>query len=161
MDENRPDAALARAYLPSLLDMTAERIREALAGLSDAELRARPQGLAPALWQIGHVALSDANLAARAGEAVALPEGYAALFSRGSTGDGELPPKEDVLRLFQEAHDRLLRLAGGDLDRPAVSPSGAYRTVGEGLVFMLYHRGYHHGKLMTLRALLGKPRLLG
>jgi uncharacterized damage-inducible protein DinB len=38
---------------------------------------------------------------------------------------------------------------------------GVLLSVGEMLAFSAYHRGYHIGKMATLRALLGKPRLLG
>lgn len=161
MNEKTPDVASPRSYVRHLLQVTADRILEALADLSDAELRARPHDLAPALWQVGHVAISDAKAAIRAGEGVVVPDGYAALLTRGTSGDAELPPREDVLGFFREAHEHLLRLAEGDLDRPAVSRSGAYQTVAGGLAYHIYHRGYHHGKIMTLRALLGKPRLLG
>jgi hypothetical protein len=45
------------------------------------------------------------------------------------------------------------------LDAPAEGRS--YSTVEEMLVFAVYHRGYHVGKITTLRALLKKPRLFG
>ncbi|MEW6046325.1 MAG: DinB family protein [Bacillota bacterium] len=83
------------------------------------------------------------------------------IFACGSSGDGSLPSPARVLDFFREANQALLRLAAGDLDRPATSPSRTYQTVGGGLLRMLYHAGYHLGKIMTLRALLGRPRLLG
>ncbi|MFN3286306.1 MAG: hypothetical protein ACK45F_08505 [bacterium] len=36
-----------------------------------------------------------------------------------------------------------------------------YRNVGEMLALSAYHRGYHIGKMTTVRALLGKRRLFG
>lgn len=143
------------------LRLTAQRILDCLTDLSPDEMVARPQGLAPILWQLGHLSLSDTGLARRAGMDLAIPDGYEALFARGTTGDGPYPPHTEVVRFFEAAQNALLELARGDLNRPAASPIGAYQTVGGGLSYNLYHRGYHHGKMMTLRALLGKPRLLG
>ncbi len=34
-----------------------------------------------------------------------------------------------------------------------------FKTVGDVVSFATFHRGYHIGKICTLRALLGKPRL--
>lgn len=141
--------------------LVADRILASLADLSADELLARPNGLVPVIWHVGHVAFYDALLAKRAGETPAIPEGYEELFKYGSTGSDSLPPADDVIRFFHEAHSGLLNLAQGDLDRPVQAPLQSYQTVGEGLMRMLYHRGYHHGKIMTLRSLLNKSRLLG
>lgn len=149
------------AALQLQLRLTADRIRESLQDLRPEEFIARPHGLAPILWQVGHVALSDANLARRAGEPMEIPESYERLFARGTPGDGPYPPPSEVLEFFEAAQSALLELAAGDLGRPAASPIGAYATVGGAISWNLYHRGYHHGKIMTLRALMGKPRLLG
>ena len=150
-----------QAVLQLQLRLTADRIRESLQDLRPEELVARPQGLAPVLWQLGHIALSDAALAKRAGEPMEIPAGFEELFARGTSGDGPYPPHWQVTEFFEAAQAALLKLAAGDLSRPAASPVGAYTTVGGGIGWNLYHRGYHHGKIMTLRSLLGKPRLLG
>lgn len=147
--------------LKGLFTLTAERLRESLEDFSPEELLARPQGLAPVLWQVGHVAFSEARFLERAGRPVPVPEGYEALFAMGSSGDGPFPGLEEVRAFFDEVNGQMAELAGGDPNQPVPSPRGAYRTAGEGLSFMLYHRGYHHGKIMTLRSLMGKRRLLG
>lgn len=146
--------------LEAQLQRQADRILAALADLSPPEFVSRPQGLASILWQVGHLGLSDKNLLKRVPAPVEIPEGYNVLFGRGS-GNGSLPPTEVVLALFRDAHAGLLGLAVQDLERPLASPTDAYRTVGAGLMSMVHHRGYHYGKIMTLRALLGKARLLG
>lgn len=146
--------------LEAQLQRQADRILASLADLSPPEFVARPQGLAPILWQVGHLGVSDKNLLKRVPLPVEIPEGYAALFGRGS-GTGTLPPVETVLTFFRDAHTGLLGLVAEDLERPLASPTDAYRTVGAGLMSMVHHRGYHYGKIMTLRALLGKARLLG
>ncbi len=147
--------------LRRFLELSAKRIDESVADLQPSDWVARPQGLAPIIWQLGHLALSDLLLLKRAGEEVEVPAGYEQLFGRGTGGGGPFPPSDEVQQAFRRARDGLMRLAEGDLARPARSPTGLYETVGGGLAMSLYHHGYHHGKIMTLRALLGKPRLLG
>ncbi len=137
-----------------------DRILATLDDLAPEEFLARPNGLAPILWQIGHLGLSDKNFLKRVPEPVEIPDGYAELFGRGS-GNGTLPPAATVLAFFREAHGGLIGLATGNLERPLRSPTDTYGTVGAGLISMIHHRGYHYGKIMTLRALLRKPRLLG
>lgn len=46
-----------------------------------------------------------------------------------------------------------------DLSQPFEKPD-FFRNRGDVLVFACFHRGYHVGKIATLRALLNKPRLL-
>ena len=147
--------------LHRVLQVSAERLGAFIEDMSDQEVRARPQGLAPVLWQLGHVAVTDARLANQAGEAVSIPEGWEKLFAMGSSGDGELPPREAVLGFLRDVSERLVRLSQGDLARPIEGPQGRTDPLGYRLAFCLFHRGYHLGKVMTLRALLGKPRLLG
>ncbi len=79
----------------------------------------------------------------------------------GSSGQGEMPPRAAVLGLLREINERLLALSQGDLARPIEGAQGRVDPLGYRLAFCLFHRGYHLGKIMTLRALLGKPRLLG
>ncbi|NLG69025.1 MAG: DinB family protein [Firmicutes bacterium] len=163
MHERGPQDAGASAgtILAGMLRLSADGLLAALDDMSDDELRARPHGLAPALWQVGQVALSDARLARRAGAAVDLPEAWSTLFSRGTSGEGDLPSRAEVIRLFREVNDRVLDLCAGDLARTVETAAGRTDTLGNRLAFHVFHRGYHYGKLMTLRALLGKPRLLG
>lgn len=144
-----------------LFSMTRERIHQSVADLEPAEWVARPQGLAPILWQVGHLALVDAEGARKLGRSVTIPDTFPSLFGMGSTGEGPYPEPEEVMAVFNEATQHLTALAQGDLTQPSNDPSGRTRTAGDQLVFLLYHRGYHHGKIMTLRSLLGKPRLLG
>ena len=150
----------AGAVLAGMLRRSADSLLAALDDMSDDELRARPHGLAPALWQVGHLVL-DARIARGAGAAIDLPEGWSTLFEWGTSGEGDLPSRDEVVRLFREVNDRMLELCAGDLARDVEYAPGRTDTLGNLLAFHLYHRGYHHGKLMTLRALLGKPRLLG
>ena len=148
-----------REALKNQLTFTAESVEQALADLSTEEAAARPHGLTPIVWQVGHMAYYDALLVQEVvGGALLVPETYKELFRQGSTGDGPLPPLYEVRAAFERAHQGLLRLAEGDLDQP-VDGGNEYNTVGSALAFMNIHRGYHIGKIFTLRALLGKPVL--
>lgn len=143
------------------LTITYDRILAALQDVSPDEAQLTPSRLAPIVWQVGHIALADKHLPQRAGIDVRIPAHYEALFRRGSSGRGGFPDLGTVLRFFESAQEDLMALANEEsLGLPARHPYDAYHTVGEGLLFALYHRGYHHGKIMTLRALLGKPALL-
>lgn len=150
-----------QSELSRFVSMTRERIHQSVADLEPGEWTARPQGLAPILWQVGHLALVDGEAARRLGRPVTIPESFQSLFRYGSTGDGPYPDPKEVLALFNQVSEELAVVAQGDLAQPSNDPSGRTQTIGDLLVFLIYHRGYHHGKIMTLRSLLGKPRLLG
>lgn len=146
----------ARAALRQQLQLTFERIENAVKDLPPGQWTASPQGLTPVVWQVGHVAATAARLLERAGRAFPVPAPYGELFASGSSGSAAWPEPQAVLRFFQDTHDALLQLTEGDLDRPVAPPPTYYRTVGEGLLQQSYHRGYHLGKIATLKALLEK-----
>ena len=137
-------------------EKSALRARKAVEGLSDAELKARPQNLAPALWQVGHLAASDASLLRRAGKPLDLPAWVQDSYAKDTTGEGLKQSLDEVWAEFSKVQAGILDLIGTDLDKVIEHPAKIYGTVGEGLLYMLVHRGYHHGKIMTLRALMGK-----
>jgi uncharacterized damage-inducible protein DinB len=139
---------------------THTRLRRCLDDLSDDEAHTSPAGLSPVIWQAGHVATTDFAFARRVDTRASIPHGYEALFQTGTGGAAAYPPLAEVRGNLDAAQEILEALAGtGTLDAPAEGRS--YRTVGEMLVFAAYHRGYHVGKITTLRALLKKPRLFG
>lgn len=142
------------------LDATYTRVLRCVEDISEKEARERPQGLAPLVWQVGHLALADAGFLRRAGLTQEVPTSYLDLFKTGSGGLADYPSVAEVRSVF-EAGQRALTdlLRSVDLSRPIESRN--YSTVGEMLVFACYHRGYHIGKMTTLRALLSKPRLFG
>ncbi|MDQ7849513.1 MAG: DinB family protein [Armatimonadota bacterium] len=150
-----------RGLLAEMLDGTAHRIHRVLTDISEEDARARPQGLAPIVWQVGHIALVDARALVRSGVAVEVPPAFEPLFTAGSGGEADYPPLASVLPVLDRVNDRLRQLAlEGDLARK-VEGTHSYATAGEALLFLLYHRGYHIGKITTLRALLGKGRVFG
>ncbi|MDR7486874.1 MAG: DinB family protein [Armatimonadota bacterium] len=143
------------------LDATAARLERVLDGVTDEDAAARPSGLTPIAWQVGHLGLVDALAVRRSGAAIEIPEGYDEVFSAGTGGAERFPPLAELRAFARAAHQGLVTLAReAPLDRP-IPDVRAYTTVGQALAFLLYHRGYHIGKMATLRALLGKVRVFG
>ena len=151
----------ARGLLAGMLDGTFTRIQRVLTDITEEDGRAGPQGLTPVVWQVGHMALTDSRALSRLAIPVPVPGTYEALFTTGTGGAANYPPLETVVPVMAQINAQLRQLAlEGDLDQ-AIEGTRSYRNVGEALVFLIYHRGYHIGKITTLRALLGKQRIFG
>lgn len=133
------------------------RLLESLEGLAPEEAETRPQGLAPVVWQIGHAAVSNARIMRSAGMDVHIPEGWEALFAKGSDGSGPFPPLDQVVAWFREVLGQFLELASSPEKYSMPIEGSAWSNVGEALMWMHNHHGYHAGKIATLRALLGRP----
>jgi hypothetical protein len=149
----------AKGHVTQMLTLSHTRLREAIDGVSDADARRVMAGkLTPVVWQVGHLALVDGNYVRRAGGESPVPARYADLFKQGSGGEQDYPPLSEVWSVFDTTHRALMdRAAGADYEAPIDAP--AYKTVGEMLLYASYHRGYHIGKIMSLRGLLGKAPL--
>ncbi|MHB8730923.1 MAG: DinB family protein [bacterium] len=146
----------AKTHVTYMLGVSHGRLREAIDGVSDADGRRVMAGkLTPIVWQLGHVALVDGNYVRRAGGESPVPARYAELFKQGSGGEQDYPPLSEVWTVFDATHKALVdRASGADYQAPIDAPS--YKTVGEMLMYSGFHRGYHLGKIMSLRGLLGK-----
>jgi len=149
-----------RALIAYGLETSHARVLRCVEDLTEEEARDAPHGLTPIIWQLGHLVVSDAGYLRRAGGAIALPPRYGDLFAMGTGGRAEYPPLAEVRGRFEPIHRALLDVAR-TADYGAPVEGRSYRTVGELLAFVAYHRGYHIGKMTTLRALLRKPRLFG
>lgn len=125
--------------------------------VTEEEAVERPHGLAPIVWQVGHVTYYDAVLISQVlGGEPDVPAEYAELFKQGSSGEGDFPAFADVRAVAERVQAKMLELA--DVDPLQELDGGSlYSNVGGALMFTLQHRGWHTGKIMTLRALIGKP----
>ncbi|HLW58543.1 MAG TPA: DinB family protein [bacterium] len=150
---------ITRTMLTDQLDLYHARLEMALEGITGEDARrvvAKP--LAPIVWQIGHLAVVDAIYVQRGGGSYTVQPSYDTLFKPGTGGEAEYPLLGEVWAAFSDAHQALRALVKeADLARPLQHPAGAYTSVGGMLLYACYHRGYHAGKIGTLRALLGKP----
>jgi len=143
--------------LPRQLDLSARRLLETLDGVTPAEAAARPDGLIPAIWHVGHVGVHHSYILRHVGYGPDIPEGWEEIFRKGSDGSGPYPRLDEVTAWFQSVREQIVRLAGEE-ERYSVPMEGAaWSTVGEALIWAHNHCGYHVGKVSTLRALLGKP----
>lgn len=125
--------------------------------VTEEEAAERPHGLAPIVWQVGHVTYYDAVLVSsvRGGEPD-VPKEYAELFQQGTSGEGNFPSLADVRATAERVQTSVLELV--ELDPlQALDGEPLYSNVGGALMFTHSHRAWHTGKIMTLRALLGKP----
>lgn len=136
------------------------RVQRCVEDISETEAGGTPNNLTPIIWQLGHLALTDGGFLRLAGGTSPAPDSFKVLFKTGSGGPADYPPLAEVRPVFEAAQRKLQELAqSADLIQPVESRN--FATIGEMLVFAAYHRGYHIGKMTTLRALLGKPRLFG
>lgn len=146
-----------RETLRRQLDSSGRTLLGVTGDVTEEEAAARPHGLAPIVWQIGHVTYYDAQLVSQVlGGEPGAPEEYARWFKQGSSGEGDFPSLADVRAVARRVQSRVLELADMDLSQP-LDGGGAYSNIGGALMFTLLHRGWHTGKIMTLRALVGKP----
>ena len=68
---------------------------------------------------------------------------------------------ETVMALPRKADGELVRLCDAELGWAFKTASGGTVPLARQMVFHLFRRGYHAGKIISLRALLSTPRLLG
>jgi uncharacterized damage-inducible protein DinB len=144
------------------LNATHERIGKVLDDVSEEEARQQPApGLAPIIWQAGHIALYDALFVQRVDKQAEAPAGFDQFFAIGTGGmPAQYPPLATVRAAVDAAQRGMVAIATAhSASTPVESPR--YKTVGELLTFAVYHRGYHVGKITTLRALLKKARMFG
>lgn len=148
-----------RELIESQLRGTATNMQGVLKDISEEEAKSRPQNLTPIIWQAGHIAYYEALLVSEIErKEPEVPANYGELFKQGSGGEADYPAFSEVLDVLERSQANVLRLVEGDLNKP-LAGEPLYTTVGGALLFTYYHRGYHFGKIMTLRGLLGKPIL--
>jgi len=146
-----------REVIAGQLQSSHQRVLRTLQDLTEDDVHRSPTGnLSPVIWQIGHLAWAESFYANKAGGSRSAPPTYEQLFRSGTGGAGNYPSLTDVTAAFAQAQSGLAEMARmADLARPVEGRN--YSTVGELFLFACFHRGYHQGKIATLRALLGKP----
>lgn len=154
-----------RSLLQQQLAVSHQIVKQCLGDISDDEARRMPNPtLSPIIWQVGHLAVTNARFIERAGAAPAtsVPANYPDLFKTGTGGKVAYPSMEAVVGAFDTTHGALMRaVAEARLDAPNDGPRGLWKNQAEMFGFSNTHRWYHIGKINSLRALLGKPRLFG
>jgi len=155
----------ARALIQEQFAGSHRLVTRSLGEVSDDEANRVFDGpLAPFVWQVGHLAWADLYLlkAAGASPSLTLPDSFEPLFKTGTGGKAAYPSLETVQRAFDQAHEAAMKAAAElDPDTPRESSQGFWKNSGGVLLFLNGHRWYHIGKMTSLRALLGKPRVFG
>jgi DinB family protein len=152
-----------RALIQQQLILSHQLLKRTLSDISDEDAHQIPEPtLSPIVWQAGHQAFVNFNFAGRSGSRSGLPETYDALFATGTGGNADYPPLSRVVKVLDDSHEALMRsVTEADLSTPNQGPFGAWKNFAEMFAFSSGHCWYHIGKITTLRALLGKPRLFG
>jgi hypothetical protein len=142
-----------------------------LADFTDEEMLVRPVPAANhALWQIGHLAVTERQfLAEAAGESAAppIPTGWADCFSADTVRNDDpttLPTKQEVLGFFETVRGAtaawVRSLSPADLQRPTSGPMASFApTVGHLCVLFSVHTAMHLGQFQVIRRKLNKPVL--
>lgn len=153
-----------RALIQQQLGLSHRLLKHTLNDISEEDARRIPSpAVSPIVWQVGHVAFVNFSFAVgRDAVRTKVPETYPALFATGTGGRADYPAFATVVKVLDDSHAALLNaVAEGNLGAPAEGPFGAWKNVGEMFAFSNNHCWYHLGKITTLRALLGRPRLFG
>jgi len=141
-----------------------------VADFSDQEMLVRPVPAANhALWQIGHLAVSEQRfLAAVAGEGAAPPPAqWAGKFTAETTRTDDLaffPKRDEVLTYFEQVRNAaaawVRSLSQTDLEKPTSGRMASFApTFGHLALMLANHTSMHLGQFQVIRRKLGKPVL--
>ena len=137
-----------------------------LADMTDAELIQRPAPTANhALWQLGHVTVSEAQeLSTLIPGVTACPESFAARFTKETQGLNEIsnfPSKDEILAELTRVRAAVIAGVKQLSDEQLVQPSPVpwAKNVGQLVLALSEHLTMHLGQLQVLRRKLGKPVL--
>jgi hypothetical protein len=153
------ESIAAREVLLMEIGRTNRILLRTLEDLSADELQRSPvSNLSPVIWQVGHVAATDAYFAGMCGADVTVSEEFRGLFGRNSGGPKPYPGLVDVKLVYDMGQQALEALTqSAEMGRAIESKN--FKTVADALSFSCFHRGYHIGKICTLRALMGRQPL--
>jgi DinB superfamily len=144
--------------------------RTLVGDIADERMAEQPHaGVNHPAWILGHLALTADGSLARLGAPKALPAEWATLFAAGSKPSASrsvYPPKDELVRAFEERYQQLRQKAATataeQLSQPTTNPRAkeVLPTLKELLAFLLTgHVGVHLGQLSSWRRLIGLPPL--
>jgi len=150
-----------------VLSLARERTLAATLDLSDEFLALQPAGARnhPA-WTLGHLLFVEAEGATTLGLKHDLPDLWAERFAPGSAPSPDrkrYPSKAELLERLGALRIGLLRKVEGitpdDLERPTAAPAspvlGRCAVIGDVLLYLAWHEGYHNGQLAVWRRAAG------
>jgi hypothetical protein len=158
------------AMLLRILSLARERTLAAVLNVPEEYMALQPAGARnhPA-WTLGHLLFVEAQGARALGLDPELPEGWAGRYAPGSTptsARAAYAPKQELLERLGGLRiallDRFASMPDASLDRPTpavVSPFlGHCATIGDVLLYLAWHEGYHNGQLAVWRHAAGLGR---
>lgn len=139
-----------------------------LSEIPDERMTEQPlPGVNHPAWILGHLALTADHVGEMFGGQATLPAEWRTLVGQGSrpsSARSDYPSKSDLLRAFDECHQRLrdrVAAAGPEvLAQPPTNPRAreAFPTFKELATFILAgHIGLHLGQLSSWRRMIGLP----
>ena len=143
-------------------------LKQGVAGLDDDDWLKRPNDHTNhLLWIVGHITWSRAMVLARLGDKWTLP--WMPLYARGAkcVDCPDAPSPKAVMEAWDESCIRLNKAMESAteelLDTPAAQPGppSADGKLSGAVNFMALHETYHLGQCAYIRALLGKPGMMG
>ena len=143
--------------LKKYFEGTHGRILKLTTDIDADQLVERPGNLAPILWQVGHLAISEAGIIGMQGRKTNYDKDMAKIFSNGTNGEGPFPNKEEVFKYSEEMQKEMISLCEEDLTAPLNSANKYFGgNWGEVLNAIFGHRNYHIGKISSLKTLVTK-----
>ncbi len=149
--------------------MVRQMLKKHLADLSPEQWFWTPgAGLTHVAWQVGHLAASEYALLMKRvrgveeGDQRFMPEEFFATFGRGSVPNpdpAQNPPVAELLRVFDDVHERCMTAAAGydeaELDQPIEQPHPVFKTKLAAVEYQPVHEAMHIGQVVLLRRLMG------
>lgn len=156
--------------LVKCLQSSGQMLNMTLADFSEAEMLARPVPNANhALWQLGHLIVSESQLLTEQGAGMPeLPVGFAARFTAQTAPLNEASKfgsKAELLGVFERVHNAssafAKALSAADLDRPTSNARLKDMAPNTAALLMLAcnHIAMHMGQWQVIRRKLSKPIL--
>ncbi|MEM7477182.1 MAG: DinB family protein [Planctomycetota bacterium] len=162
----------AADYIKLTLEMSKQWIMGIAADAKDIPLQTpTSDGGNHALWCVGHLAYSDADLLSLAtGEPNPLAD-WEGLFKNGTTPSDDpsiYPSFDEVMAKYEESHAALVAFVEGlsdeDLDKPSHAEGEMqawFGTVAHCLAAIPTHLGFHGGQIADARRAAGRSPLMG
>jgi uncharacterized damage-inducible protein DinB len=117
-------------------------------------------------WNLGHILIVQEQLAIHFGNVEPqLPDDYMRYFGQHSSPiswDDAPPPFVDIVSLLQSQTDHIVHCLGNRMDerlrKPFKRNGMSMNTIGELLIYSVYHEGVHIGMINAMMKLLGNSQ---
>lgn len=164
--QSKVSANMTGSDLVKMYDFSFAVINRNVEGVTEDESLVKPQGGGNCLnWVLGHIVVYRGLILTMAGSTPVCPEAQAVPYRRGSSpSDSDVLLDMATLRgYFADSQQRLIPALAMISDEKLASPvpeglnrSPLKSSIGDALIRLHYHEGYHNGQLGLLRRIAGK-----